>query len=167
MIDEDDDIQAVLDAALRDTGAVDERAKGAVSPSQAADEGDESEMTSVMGPEERQLLQQATRRGQEAAASEVVRDEESARPTARPPGSGNEQPVLIVGPVSPVVRQRDRHPRHISLDWSVVAFILLAAAALYEVQCVRAGPPALLTGARHVPGDGRSIEAIVKIVKTA
>ena len=154
MIDQDDDIQAVLDAALRDTGAASDRAK--VTPtSQTADEGDESEMTSIMGPEERQLLQQATRRGQEAAASEVVRDEESARTTARPPSSGSEQPVLIAGDpdtvtiaseltregglastevVPPIARQPDRRPRRMSLDWSVVAFILLAAAALYEVQ---------------------------------
>jgi len=157
MIDEDDDIQAVLDAALRDTGAASDRAKGATPPSQAAEEGDESEMTSIMGPEERQLLQQATRSGPAAAASEIGREDESARPTARPPSSGSKQPVLVagdagipkvsvssepmredgnagVGQVAPAVRQRSRRPRHISLDWSVVAFILLAAAALYAVQ---------------------------------
>jgi hypothetical protein len=156
MIDEDDDFQAVLDAALRDSGALDDRAKPVTPSSRAADEVDESEMTSVMGPEERQLLQQATRRGSEASASVVVREEESARPTARPPSSGSEQPVLIVGEpagptadvssapgedrnanegtMAPVVRQPNRRPRHIPLDWSVVAFILLAAAALYEVQ---------------------------------
>lgn len=156
MIDEDDDFQAVLDAALRDSGALDDRAKPVTPSSRAADEVDESEMTSVMGPEERRLLQHATRRGSEMVPSEALREEESARPTARPPSSGNEPAVLIVGEPAaptaassdapgedrnanegtmvPVVHQPDRRPRHISFDWSVVAFILLAAAALYEVQ---------------------------------
>ena len=157
MIDEDDDFQAVLDAALRATGEVEARAKEVLPPSPVADEGDEGEMTSVMGPEERRLLQHATRGGSDTAPSEVVREEESARPTARPPKSGNEPPVLVgsdpdapnvsvaselaheggnesVGSVLPVVRQPDRRPRHFLLDWSVVAFFLLAAASAYAVQ---------------------------------
>jgi hypothetical protein len=138
MIDEDD-FQAVLHAALRDTGSVDDRAKRATPPSQAAEEGDESEMTSIMGPEERQLLQQATRQERQEAASGVVGEDGATRPTARPPTSGNEPPVLIgasasAGTVLPVLRQPDRGPRHLSLAWSLAPFIMLAAAAVYEMQ---------------------------------
>ena len=144
---EEDDIQAALDAALCDVGTADHRAM-------VADENDESEMTSVMGPEERRLLQQATRSGAGAAPPEVVREEDFARPTARPPSSGNEPPVLTAGvpevstpnepatepdheaagTPAPVAREQSLRLQHPSRAWSVAAFLLLVAAVVYAVQ---------------------------------
>jgi len=112
----------------------------------------EEEMTSIMGPEERRMLQQAARRGAEAASPEVVREEDHARPTARPPAGVGEEPAplaLSSPPLPPLdlARALATEPGTEAADlpapvprspvatparpWPVVAFVLLAAAALY------------------------------------
>ena len=67
------------------------------------DELDEAEMTSVMGPEERRMLQQAARARSDRAPKPVVRDGDSKRPTARPPApSAAPDAVAAVELVAPV-----------------------------------------------------------------
>ena len=158
MIDEnDDDIQAVLDAALRDLSVARDPAKHLQPSSEPAELGDESEMTSVMGPEERRLLQQAARSGAPrppaAPRAAAPDDGDHARPTARPPSSGNEQATVVVSdslgtseldaktplPTSesagtPVAHSSTHGRERPSSAWPVVAFILLAAAAWFAAR---------------------------------
>jgi hypothetical protein len=130
-------------------------------PSNVADDVDESEMTSVMGPEERRVLLNAARVASETAPSETVHEEaDFARVTARPPSTGAEQPVVVPGPPrapkvevprdlgdpegdatasasdlpAHVAGVADDPARTLSRAWPIVAFVLLAAAALYGAQ---------------------------------
>lgn len=144
-MDKEDDLQNGLDLARRQEGT------GAPEPEAMRDESDQDEMTSVMGPEERRLLQQAARNETRTAPPEVVREEALTRPTARPPPSRDEAhvPAIVNVPVDPVAREHSDdaagapaplagetqgRPQPPSRAWPVVAFLLLVAAAVYAVQ---------------------------------
>jgi len=151
MIDDDKDLDDALDAAFRDRDPVEDRAKPVTPSPPAADEVDESEMTSVMGPEERKLLQDAAALGSGGAPAQVERQED--RPTARPPSLVEDPVVVAEGPDMPNVgaaelptedggavvsdsapsaRPSRRPARRDSRGWSLVPFLLLGAAAVYE-----------------------------------
>ena len=153
MVDEDDDIQSALNAALRDAGTVGGKRLPRL---EDADAVEENELTSVMGNEERQLLQHAARSGSDETSSEGVRKEDHVRPTARPPASGHERPVIVGGEPeastmvvrderapdasSAVESEASRRARRISRAWSIVAFLLLAAAAVVATRNLNGQP---------------------------
>lgn len=116
-----------------------------------APDDDDPEATSVIGPEERRVLLAAARAEANAAPAETPREEDFARTTARPPGSGSEQDVVLPpAPRAPrleeaaetsvpvaqptVVAQPPvrREPR--TRVWAVVAFVALVAAVAYAIQ---------------------------------
>jgi hypothetical protein len=107
MIDEDDPkapAGARTDAGTATSG----RTEPATPPSFAVDDVHESEMTSVMGAEERRRLLQAARHGQEGIlhqAKETARAEDFARATVRPPslGDGGPAPSVIPPAAAPPV----------------------------------------------------------------
>lgn len=107
-------------------------------------EADEGEMTSIMGDEERRLLQRAARDG---AAAAVATEAVHLKDTARPPSSGAEPKVVIprdeerehaapveaarppTAPAQPVAPSRGVH-----WLWSLAAFFALSAAAWFAAH---------------------------------
>jgi hypothetical protein len=93
---------------------------------------DEGEMTSIMGEEERRLLQRAAR--QVTSTASDARQEE-LKETARPPSSGAEPAIVIPKaplpePGRPTPKEPEPHPRSI---WPILAFLALAAAVWFAV----------------------------------
>jgi hypothetical protein len=134
MVDHDDDIEAPPVGA-----------KPIAAPSTPDDHVDETEMTSIMGPEERRVLLSAAREELEAASQEVAREEDFARPTARPPGAVGETAVVL--PAAPRVPSFGDAPKAADSAarsqvrgepdarvWAVVAFVALVAAVAYAVH---------------------------------
>lgn len=89
-------------------------------------EGDEGEMTSIMGDEERRLLQRAAREG---TASARAAQSEDLKDTARPPSSGAEPKVVIPPEPRPGARRR-------GFDglWPLASFLALCAAAWFAAR---------------------------------
>jgi hypothetical protein len=134
MVDRDDDKEAAPDGANPVTP-----------PSGADDAVDETEMTSIMGPEERRVLLSAARDELEATPQEVAREEDFARPTARPPGTVGEPgvtlpaaprvPVFGDPPETPDSAARPQVRRETDARvWVWVAFVALAAAVAYVLM---------------------------------
>jgi hypothetical protein len=137
MVDDDDDTGAK-------GGGVPSEMHVSIQPP-ADDPVDETEMTSIMGPEERRVLLDAARDVADAAPpQEVVREEDFARPTARPPGAVSD-PTTVVLPPAPGVprfdeagrskpaRPQQGAPEASARIWALGAFVALAAAVAYAL----------------------------------